>query len=392
MSVQAAAQEVQETQTQQVADVTIPQLVIEKNILLKALGHVQSVVEKRHTIPVLSNVKLDVTGQTLGLTATDMEISVSEVVSAQVMQEGSLTVPAHMLFEIVKKLPDGAEIVFGEDDKQQGRISLVSGKSKFSLPFLPASDFPLIQSGNLPCSFTMDAKDLRILLEKTRFASSTEETRYYLNGVFIGAEDDKLISAATDGHRMAKFAVTLPKGANKIPGIIIPRKTVFEIGKLVEDFEEQINVSVSDTKIQIISGKVTLLSKLIDGVFPDYRNVLPERTEHIMEVNVSEFTHAVDRVATVSSEKTRAIKCLAADNSLTLSAANEQSGSGKEVIEVIYDSIQIDHVYNSRYLLEILAHIEDDTARVMFTGQDGPVMVFDDAYPDAVYVIMSMRM
>ena len=253
-------------------------LEIERGELLKALSHVTSVVERRTTIPILSNVMLKASGETLTFKATDLEREVSESVAAKVTTPGTLTVPAHVLHDIVRKLPEGAQIEMKrEGDKE--RLTITSGNSRFSLQTLSAEDFPDLTVGEIGHEFTMEAGDLKRLIDKTRFAISTEETRYYLNGIYLHpAESGKtktLRAVATDGHRLAQVELPRPKGADGMPGVIVPRKTVHELTRLIEVPSGQVKVGVSQTKVRFEIGPVVLTSKLIDGTFPDYGRVIP---------------------------------------------------------------------------------------------------------------------
>jgi DNA polymerase-3 subunit beta len=367
------------------------QFSIDRGLLLKALSHVQSVVERRNAIAILSNVKIEAFGNEVAFTATDMDIAVTEKIDANIEEEGALTVPAHTLYEIVRKLPDGAEVSLKGDAANGGKLEIISGSCNFSLSCLPVTDFPVMDSGDLDHNFIITAAELSALVEKTRFAISTEETRYYLNGIYLHAKDNTLCSVATDGHRLAKIEIDLPDGAANIPGVIIPRKTVAEIKKLADESEDDIEVSLSDTKIRFICGNAVLLSKLIDGTFPDYEKVIPSDNDKVMEVNSGSFSKAVDRVSTISFEKTKAIKLTAKSGKLILSATNDESGAASEEVEVSYDSDSIEIGLNSRYILDMMAGIEGEEAEFVFADGAAPVLVKDKADSSALYVIMPMR-
>jgi len=369
----------------------VPVLTVERGSLLKALGHLQSVVEKRNTIPILSNVKLTGYTGTLELMATDMEIGLTERIPADVQKDGAITVPVHMLYDIVRKLPDGTQVHFRKSETEEGRLAIHAGHSHFLLPFLSASEFPVIHPGDMDHHFTLTASELTALGNKTRFAVSTDETRYYLNGIFLHSLEQTLIAVSTDGHRLAKMAVTLPAGAEHISGMIIPRKTVGELLKLIEGLETPVEISVSKTKIAFVCGEAVLISKLVEGTYPEYQNVIPDSSNHIMEVEVAQLIGAVDRIATVSSEKTRAIRLMLADNRLELAAANEKSGSGEEVIEVSYTGAPMDCGFNARYILDVLATIESKTVQFMFSDKGDATIILDPASHGALYVIMPMR-
>ena len=241
-------------------------LIIDRSSFLRPLGHVQSVVERRNTIPILANVLLKARNGKVQLTATDMDMDILESISCNILQEGSLTVPAHTLYDIVRKLPEGAEVSL-ETDTENKRLLVSAGRSKFTLPSLPADEFPAMSEETLPYSFSLTVDDGRALIDKTRFAISNEETRYYLNGIYFHASETSdvpmLRAVATDGHRLARVEIPLPEGAKDMPSIIIPRKAVVEIRKLIDDWSDDIDVSLSDTKICFSIGYIILSTKLI---------------------------------------------------------------------------------------------------------------------------------
>jgi len=369
-------------------------LTIERGALLKSLAHVQSVVERRNTIPILSNVLLEAADSTLALTATDMDLTIVERASAAIGGRGATTVAAHTFYDIVRKLPEGAQVQLdGAGDG--GQVTLKAGRSRFVLSTLPKEDFPAMGAGDMPHQFTIAAQELRNLIDRTRFAISTEETRYYLNGIYLHAAasgDVKVLRAvATDGHRLARFEMPLPAGAADIPGIIVPRKTVGELRKLLDEADERVEVALSDAKIRFAFGEVTLTSKLIDGTFPDYQRVIPTGNDKVMEVTKREFADAVDRVSTISSEKSRAVKLSLKAGSLTLSASSPESGSASEELEVKYGGAGIEIGFNSRYLLDITQQIEGEGAQFALADAASPTLVRDVADASALYVLMPMR-
>lgn len=245
-------------------------VILERSNLLKSLNHVHRVVERRNTIPILSNVLLNATGQSLEMKATDLDLEVTEATPAKVEQAGATTVPAHLLYDIVRKLPEGAEVML-KTDEDGNAMSVVSGRSSFRMQCLPQSDFPQLTAGTFTHSFRLDSLALKALIDKTQFAISTEETRYYLNGIYLHAVEVggnlKLRSVATDGHRLARAEMDAPAGTEGMPGIIIPRKTVNELQKLVDSPDIIVTTELSDTKIRFTIGSVVLTSKLIDGTF-----------------------------------------------------------------------------------------------------------------------------
>jgi DNA polymerase III subunit beta len=369
-------------------------LTIERAQLLKSLAHVQSVVERRNTIPILSNVKLEGRPGSLSLNATDMDLDIVETVPADVVRPGATTAPAHTLFEIVKKLPDGSQVEI-DYNAEDGQLKLRSGRSSFTLACLPVEDFPVLSGGELPHAFTLTAAELKTLIDRTKFAISTEETRYYLNGIYVhaatGPNGDVLRAAATDGHRLARAEITLPEGAAGMPGVIVPRKTVGEIYKLIGEVDTEVQVSLSETKLRFAFGDAVLTSKLIDGTFPDYERVIPADNDKVLEVDVKSFASAVDRVSAISTEKSRAIKLSLEKGSVTLSASSPESGSAVEEVEGAYDSGSLEIGFNSRYLLDILGQVEGATARFAMADAASPTVVRDVADGAAVYVLMPMR-
>jgi DNA polymerase-3 subunit beta len=369
-------------------------LTIERAALLKSLAHVQSVVERRNTIPILSNVLMEAGGGQLALTATDMDLTIVEEVAADVAQEGATTAPAHTLYDIVRKLPDGAQIELSLAG-DNGQMTLSAGRSTFTLQTLPREDFPAANNVDLPQSFQVAAPELRNLVDRTRFAISTEETRYYLNGIYLHAAESGgvpvLRAVATDGHRLARFEMPLPDGAKGMPGVIVPRKTVGELRKLLDEAGDAVTISLSDTRVRFSFGSTLLTSKLIDGTFPDYERVIPSGNDKTMEVERRAFREAVDRVSTISSEKSRAVKLALGDGMLTLSATSPEHGSATEEIEVAFKGDALEIGFNSRYLLDIAEQIEGAEALFQFSDATSPTIVRDVGDESALYVLMPMR-
>jgi len=379
-------------------------LAIERAALLKALQHVTSVVERRVTIPILSNVYVAAHEGVLRLKATDLDIEVSESIAATTDTPGETTVSAHMLHDIVRKLPDGTQITLAMDEGG-GQVNLSAGPARFQLACLPATDFPDIASDEMTHSFALPAGSLRKMIERTRFAISTEETRYYLNGIYfhtVTADDgDRLCAVATDGHRLAKTDYPLPEGAKGMPGVIIPRKTVAEVFKLLSDRSAPVQVELSAAKIRFVFDagdedaagpeSVVLTSKLIDGTFPDYGRVIPLNNDKVMTVDRNAFASATDRVSTLSSEKGRAVKLNLSNNKLMLSVNNPDAGSAEEEIAVDYKGDPLEIGFNARYLLDICAQIESDNATFLLADASAPTLVKDAADNAALYVLMPMR-
>lgn len=367
---------------------------IERNALLKAMSQAQSVVERRNTIPILANVLIEAEGDTVSLRATDLDIEVIDKAPAMVERAGATTVGAHTLHEIVRKLPDGAMVELS-DDGSSGRLDIKAGRSSFSLATLPKEDFPVMASSEYACNFSASAPVLRRLFDKSKFAISTEETRYYLNGVYMhasdGAEGKVLRCVATDGHRLARIDAPLPVGAEDLPGVIVPRKTVNELRKLMDDDEMEIAVSVSETKIRFATPLITLTSKVIDGSFPDYTRVIPVGNTRRLEVDAAEFAKAVDRVSTVSSERSRAVKLSLDEDRLILTVNAPDSGAAEEILAVSYGDEPLEIGFNAKYLLEIAGQVDRENAVFLFNSSGDPTLMREGNDESAVYVVMPMR-
>jgi len=371
---------------------------VERAALLRSLGHVHRVVERRNTIPILSNVLLRADREGLRLKATDLDIEVTETVEADVAQPGATTVPAHVIYDIVRKLPDGAQVSL-ETTGDTGQMQIRSGRSRFMLQALAESDFPDLATGEMPFRFALPPADLKRLIEKTQFAISTEETRYYLNGIFLhtlesgqnGEAATVLRAVATDGHRLARVEIPAPQGTQGMPGVIIPRKAVAEIQKLGEASEESIAIELSSSKIRLTFGGVVLTSKLIDGTFPDYQRVIPNGNDKRLVVERDDFARAVDRVSTISSERGRAVKLALNEGKLVLSVNNPDSGSATEELEVDYEAPALDIGFNARYLLDITGQLDGDTALFRLADPGSPTVIQDREGSPALYVLMPMR-
>ncbi|MGH6987146.1 MAG: DNA polymerase III subunit beta [Caulobacteraceae bacterium] len=375
-------------------------LTIERAALLKALGHVQSVVERRNTIPILSNILLSARAGALALQATDLDMEIADEAAAEVESPGQITAPAHTLYEMVRKLPEGAEVALhfnGEDP----RLQIQAGRFRSNLPVLPAGDFPSMSSDNLPATMSTEASDLIRLIDRTRFAISTEETRYYLTGIYFHTitQDDRPIlrAVATDGHRLALAEMAAPGGALEAPGVIVPRKTINEARRLLEDAEASVSVSISAQKVRFDFGRAVLTSKVIDGAFPDYPRVIPKDNGRLMSVDNALFAAAVDRVATISSEKSRSVKLAVEKGKVVLTVRNMETGQAVEELEVDYDGEPFEIGFNARYLLDVADQIGGESAQFRFADRTSaatmldPVLVLDPKDAGVQYVLMPLR-
>jgi DNA polymerase III subunit beta len=367
---------------------------MERSALLRAMSRAQSVVERRNTIPILGNVLIGADGDAVSFRATDLDIEVIDRATAVVTRAGATTVSAHTLHEIVRKLPDGAMVELA-DDSASGRLEVRAGRSHFLLATLPREDFPIMATSEYSCNFGCPAPVLRRLFDKAKFAISTEETRYYLNGVYMhaakGPDGPVLRCVATDGHRLAQIDAPLPADAADLPGVIVPRKTVGELRKLLDDDEMTIAVSVSDTKVRFATPDVTLTSKVIDGTFPDYARVIPAGNTKRLEVDAADFARAVDRVATVSSERSRAVKMALDEDRLILSVNSPDSGAADEELAVAYADEPLEIGFNAKYLLEIAGQVDRENAVFLFDSPAQPTLMREGNDETAVYVVMPMR-
>ena len=370
---------------------------IERANLLRCLSHVQSVVERRNTIPILSNVLIEASADGLvKIMATDLDLQVVESLNAASVEDaGSITVSAHLLFDIARKLPDGAQVSMEAADN---RMVVKAGRSRFQLPTLPRDDFPVIVEGDLPTSFEIPAETLAELIDRTRFAISTEETRYYLNGIFFHvADEDKpvLKAAATDGHRLARFTIDRPEGAEGMPDVIVPRKAVAELRKLLEEsLDGNVQIDLSPSKVRFTlggEGGVVLTSKLIDGTFPDYSRVIPTGNDKLLKVDPKLFFSGVDRVATIATEKTRAVKMGLDTDKVTLSVTSPDNGNAAEELAGDYRSDAMEIGFNANYLKDILAQIDSDTVELHLADAGAPTLIRKDEASPALYVLMPMR-
>ena len=362
---------------------------IERATLLKSLGHVQSVVERRNTIPILSNVLIEARDDgSLRLMATDLDLQVDESIPCNVEQAGATTLSAHTLFDIIRKLPEGSQV---ELAAAEGKMQVNAGRSRFNLSTLPRDDFPVIAEGDLPTKFELPAATLREIIEKTRFAISSEETRYYLMGIFFHVVDEQLRAAATDGHRLARITVPKPDGADGMPNIIVPRKCVHELYRLLEELDGTVEISLSPTKVRFGLGSAVLTSKLIDGTFPDYNRVIPTGNDKLLKLDPKSFAAGVDRVSTIASEKTRAVKMSVERDKITLSVTSPENGLATEEIPADYGSEALEIGFNARYLLDILGEIDGDTVEVHLADAAAPTLLRENDKSNALYVLMPMR-
>jgi DNA polymerase III subunit beta len=366
-------------------------ITFDRDAALKAMNAVARVVEKRNTIPVLSNLLLECAANIVQLTSTnlDMEATIKFDAEMQSLTVPSITIPASLLHDILKKLANKAQVSL--EWLADGKVVLRSGRSRFQLQSLPAADFPHFEEAEFDTHFKIARTDLIRMIEKTQFCISTEETRYYLNGIYLHTNDTDLIAVATDGHRLSKITCPLPAGIEKNFGVIMPRKTVSEILQLCKETDDEINISLSNNKIRIIAGTTQITSKLIDGTFPDYTRVIPHSNDKYALVQRESLLTSVDRVAAITSERGRAVKLEFQPSKLILSVTNPEAGFANEETEIDYDNTAITIGFNAKYLTEALSNLAGDTTLIQLGDSGSPTLLVPRMGADHLVVLMPMR-
>lgn len=364
-------------------------ITVDQSILLKALAHTQSIVERRQTIPILANVLLETTAEGVLIKATDNELEICEKIPASVEEPGAITVPAHKLYDIVRRLPDGASLSLSFQESSN-QVNIVSGRSNFALASIAPEGFPSMAREETPFSFELPAEQLLILINQTSFAVSVEETRYNLNGIYLHEKEGMLAAVATDGHRLACAKTSLPEGAKDIPGVIIPRKTIGEVAKLAAENVESLQIALSANQIRFKMNDIELSSRLVDGTYPDYEKVIPTTNDKTLEADAKALANVIERVSVVS-EKSKGIKLSLSENLLQVSATAIDEGFAKDELDAVYMNEELDIGFNYRYLLDILAQIKGQNVKI--TLQDGvsPVILQDAADTSSLFVLMPMR-
>ncbi|WP_349967208.1 DNA polymerase III subunit beta [Wolbachia endosymbiont of Armadillidium arcangelii] len=355
--------------------------------LLSTLSKVSGVVERRNAIDVLACINIKAQYGSIKLKATDLDISVFASLAADISTEGEVKISAHTLYDIVKKLPTDLDVNF--EMNNQGKLLISCGNANFSLPNVVSNNFPVLEEDGHRYNFTLLSADLVDLLTKTRFAVSLDDTRYNLNGIYIHTDEQFLYCVATDGHRLSRMKSHKPKDINGKFGVIIPRKTIMELLKVLGDCNE-VNVKLSDRKIKFTCGEYILISKLIDGTFPDYKAVIPTSQDKQMIVESSKLASVIDRVSVVVSDKIKSIKFSLQKNLLTLHSNSQECSDATESIEVDYDGALVEVGFNSRYLLDVLSCIKN---KCKFSLSDGnsATIITDEDDSSALYIVMPMR-
>ena len=366
------------------------QFEVTKPLLLKALSSVNGAVEKKNTIPVLQNVKIEAQDNKVILFATDMDILITSNFNATIKSKGSTTVPAQMFYDIVRKIPDDAIITILQENNNI--LNIKSGKSKYNLPCIDSSEFPSLAEGELSEPTKVESGKLAKMIDKTRFAISNDETRYYLNGLFFQAikvdNNFELRLVATDGHRLAMSHLEASNVKENF-GVILPKKSVNEIRRIIDSAKE-VFVSVSRAKIKIATDQATIVSKLIDGDFPDYTKVLPKNNNQIATVNKKILFDCVDRVSTVASDKHRSLKMTVEKNKITLQINANDGSFAHEELDVSYDGDKVEIGFNSRYLLDVIGQIDKEELMLKFKDGNSPALVEAKDF-NAIFVIMPVR-
>ena len=349
---------------------------VEKKTIFKSLSHLQSIVDKRNALPILSNILIEVSNNELTMSSTDMDISIKETVICEVIEEGATTINAQLIYDIIKKLHDESKIEIISNDSKI--LTLRSGVSKFSLSCLPKEEFPLIESKIEGTTLETKAENIYNLIDKTKFAISNEETRYFLNGLYFSVNNEEgksiLNFVGTDGHRLAKYSIQNHVNSKDINGVIIPKKTINELYKLLSENSDNIEIEISSNKIIFYIGKLIFISKLIDGTFPDYKRVIPKNNNEILNINRSNLLSAVDRVSTIVNEKSPVIKFKLLKDLVNLSTFNNDNSSATEDIQAKYQGKEIEIGFNAKYIMDILDSLNENEIQISFHDNSSPII------------------
>ena len=362
---------------------------IKKKILLDCLVHFQSVVERRNTIPILSNIKISALEGGLTLTATDLVMELSEKLVADVKSVGGVTISSQLFFEIIRKAPENADVTLKVDQKT-GSVFVLFGESKFSLPTLPADDFPIMDALKLDVSLEIESKEFKNLINNSKFCMGLDESRQYLNGIYLHSSENAISTVATDGHRLAKCTIN-KNDIKSFEGIIIPKKTVLEVSKIAEDYTEKILLSFSKTRIKFIFGNLVIVSKLVNASFPDYESVIPKDNDQVMVVDCKSFSQTIDRVSTISEEKFRTVKFTISGNNCIVRSFGNDKSIGTENVNVDFEGSEISINFNARYILDVLNIIKNGKVKFHFSQKTAPTILQSDSLNNSLFLIMQMR-
>ena len=369
------------------------QFIVKRDILLKSLNFVQGVVEKKNTLPILSNVLLEIKNKQLFIVATDLDIVFQDQISeVNIIKEGSTTTSANVLYDILRKISSNSDITF--ELKSENKLNLKTHNSNFNLLCLPTGNFPTFSDEFNNDEIILKNDKLLSLLNKTKISISNDDTRHYLNGVYIhlteGNGKNFLTAVATDGHRLSSSSIYLDRKEN-IESIILPRKTIYQLCLLLGEIKDSVKLQISNNKIQFKIGKIKLISKVIDGKFPDYEKVVPKDNSKTLIVSSSDFISSVERVASVSIDRKEGVKLELSRDKLKLSVNSTNSGDGNEIVSAKYDGEDLSIGFNSKYLIDIASEIEDKNLIFNLKNSTSPVLVLDNADKNSFYVIMPMK-
>jgi len=366
---------------------------ISRSNLFRTLSHLQGIVDKKNSLPILSNILIEAKKNRLILSSTDMDISIIESIDCVVQEDGSTTINSQIFYDIVRKIDDNSDI---EIISNNGKLmTLRSEGSRFSLACLPKEDYPIIDQDNSGTNIKLNSKILFKLIDKTKFAISNEETRYFLNGLYFNVNNENskniITLVGTDGHRLAKFSHEIDAKINQVSGVIIPKKTIYELSKLLSEIDDDIHISISSNKIVFIIDKIIFISKLIDGSFPDYKRVIPNDNTNILKIKRDNLLSAVDRVSTIANEKSPVIKFKLYQNILNLNTINNESSTASEDLNINYSGDEIEIGFNSKYIMDIVNNLEDEEISIKLKDNTSPIIAKENSNTNLVYVLMPMR-
>ena len=369
------------------------QFVIKRDILLKSLNFVQGVVEKKNTLPILSNVLLQLKDKRLSIIATDLDIIFfDEINDVKIIKEGSTTTSAAILYDILRKIPSNAEINF--DLKSENKLSLKSDNADFNLLCLPTDNFPTFADEFEGEEISINNSRFLKLLNKTRISISNDDTRHYLNGIYLHLTEahgrNFLTGVATDSHRLSSSSLEIDNTSN-FTSLILPRKTVFQLCALLSETQNQLTMQSSDNKIKFTLGNMKLISKVIDGKFPDYKKVVPINNDKTLIVSSKDFINSIERVASVSLDRKEGVKLTISEDNIQLSVNSANSGEGNEKIKAKFNSENLNISFNSKYLIDIASEVEDKNLKMNLKDSVSPVLIEDTSDKNSYYVIMPMK-
>jgi len=369
------------------------QFVVKRDILLKSLNFVQGVVEKKNTLPILSNVLLQLKDKKLSIIATDLDIIFyDEISDIKILKEGSTTTSAAILYDILRKISSNSELNF--ELKSENKLSLKSENADFNLLCLPTDNFPTFADEFEGSEITLNNSRFLKLLNKTRISISNDDTRHYLNGIFLHITEahgrNFLTGVATDSHRLSSSSLEI-ENTTDFTSIILPRKTVFQLCSLLTDSGDQLTMQASDNKIKFTLGNMKLISKVIDGKFPDYKKVVPTNNDKTLVVSSKDFINSIERVASVSLDRKEGVKLAINKDNVQLSVNSANSGEGNEKIKAQFSSENLNISFNSKYLIDIASEVEDKNLKMNLKDSASPVLIEDASDKNSYYVIMPMK-